>query len=482
MGFAVGSTILVLTIVTYVLSYFGSKSLRRNSDSWLNSEEESENIVLIVLTENEKKIKALLTKVNPYLKAAMRVVKQMKNNNHDRMRRRSSNRTFLQCLTELYGSLPEAMVWLKNSMDEDVAAMILEDQDKSESWTNKVTDALANRLVSFGTRWNKGLVRRQLTQFILRFFLIANCYLDLILDIALLAIILTVKGSYRFFQFDSFTSQLILVLAVSIVLPHLKSALTTAYQKPIVPLGYKIWLKHVKTPIGGLHLLLIRVGVILLYPLVPALILNNAKEIESQRANLERRLLQQPDTKHSIALLDEINHRSMYLDETRQTVLIYKRNELFIEIMIQLPVHIGMLLLSTTDYPLENGLQAVFKKSDHFKTGTVFLLIFSSAWSLKTVTLTYVKIKTAEKQYLKLAAKVVLAIRATVVICVRLVCYIAYFAPFLGLGGLMNHFLAEQIPMGYNTLLSMKSLYFYFWNKDRNVSQSIAITDVYRSD
>ena len=259
MGFAVGSTILVLTIVTYVLSYFGSTSLRRNSDSWLNSEEESENIVLTVLTENEKKIKALLTKVNPYLKAAMRVVKQMKNNNHDRMRRRSSNRTFLQCLTELYGSLPEAMVWLKNSMDEDVAAMILEDQDKSESWTNKITDALANKLVSFGTRWNTVFVCKQFTQFIMRFFLIANCYLDLILDIALLAIILTVKGSYSFFQFDSFTSQLILVLAVSIVLPHLKSALTTAYQKPIVPLGYKIWLKHVKTPFGGLHLLLIRV-------------------------------------------------------------------------------------------------------------------------------------------------------------------------------------------------------------------------------
>ena len=88
------------------------------------------------------------------------------------------------------------------------------------------------------------------------------------------------------------------------------------------------------------------------------------------------------------------------------------------------------------------------------------------------------KIKTDEKQYLKIVAKVVFAFRATVVVCVRLLCSIAYFAPFLGLGGLMNHYLAERIPMSYDTLKSMKSPFFYFWNKDRDVSQSIKITDL----
>ena len=99
-----------------------------------------------------------------------------------------------------------------------------------------------------------------------------------------------------------------------------------------------------------------------------------------------------------------------------------------------------MLLLSETKYPLENGLQAVFNQNNKNGITTVALLIFSTLWSFKTAAMTYVKIKTEEKQCLKLLAKFVIGLRSMITFSVRIVCFISYFAPFIGLLGIMNHY------------------------------------------
>ena len=44
-------------------------------------------------------------------------------------------------------------------------------------------------------------------------------------------------------------------------------------------------------------------------------------------------------------------------------MLTFKRNELSIELVIQLSVHLIMVCLSQTDYPLESGLQGIFQVS-----------------------------------------------------------------------------------------------------------------------
>ena len=50
-----------------------------------------------------------------------------------------------------------------------------------------------------------------------------------------------------------------------------------------------------------------------------------------------------------------------------------------------------------------------------------------------------VKIKTEERQFMNLAAKFLLSVRYMVVFSIRVVCAVTYFAPFLGLCGLLNH-------------------------------------------
>ena len=62
-----------------------------------------------------------------------------------------------------------------------------------------------------------------------------------------------------------------------------------------------------------------------------------------------------------ISDLDEIEALTKYLNESKLAMLTFKRNELSIELVIQLSVHLIMVCLSQTDYPLESGLQGIFQ-------------------------------------------------------------------------------------------------------------------------
>ena len=71
-----------------------------------------------------------------------------------------------------------------------------------------------------------------------------------------------------------------------------------------------------------------------------------------------------------------------------------------------------------------------------------------------------------------------------VVFSVRVICFVAYFAPFLGLGGLMNHYKAEQTSMDYGRFLSLKtySSNFHYWDIEQNKPMSARLTDIHRSE
>ena len=218
------------------------------------------------------------------------------------------------------------------------------------------------------------------------------------------------------------------------------------------------------------------------YPFVPALLMHNTHEVEKLRIQMERRLLHHP--KELKVLENEIKNQSIYLKETREAILVFKRNELFIELMIQLPIHLSMVLLSLTERPIQVGFQAVFKQSDKLKLGAVFLLVFSTMWSMKTAALTYIKIKTEEKPGLNSSAKALLGVRAMITLSIRVICFVAYFLPFLGLLDIMNHYRAEQTSMDFITYKSLLDLSsdFHYWNMNDNAFQSVKIKDLYRSD
>ena len=153
--------------------------------------------------------------------------------------------------------------------------------------------------------------------------------------------------------------------------------------------------------------------------------------------------------------LEELELLSKFMDKCRWALLTFKRNELSIELVTQLSIHVAMVLLSQTKYPVESGLQAIFKSNDdeEEKSDTALtFLIFSVLWSFKTTALTSIKIKTETKNILPLFPKLILGIRYLFVFLQRIGCIVMYFSPFIGLLGMMNHYHAELFHLSPETM------------------------------
>jgi hypothetical protein len=160
-------------------------------------------------------------------------------------------------------------------------------------------------------------------------------------------------------------------------------------------------------------------------------------------------------------------------------MLTFKRQELSIELVIQLSVHLAMVLLSQSDFPVESGLQSIFKSNkkdggsaanigkaeeDSNKSAAMAFLIISILWSFKTSAMTSIKIKTESKMIMPLVPKLLLGIRYLMVFMTRIKCIVACFAGVVGLLGSLNHHHAERLalsPETWNTFnVNSKSLIF----------------------
>ena len=154
-------------------------------------------------------------------------------------------------------------------------------------------------------------------------------------------------------------------------------------------------------------------------------------------------------------------------------MLTHKRNELCLELVVQLSVHLTMVLLSQTKYPIETGLQALFtettadttltygiakevvkdvsvKVEDIFKDSALVFFVFSTVWSFKTSAKTSIRIKNEAKVFLPLEAKLILFWRYFLIFLIRISCIVSYFLPFIGLLDTMTHFHAEKMGLDYD--------------------------------
>ena len=170
-----------------------------------------------------------------------------------------------------------------------------------------------------------------------------------------------------------------------------------------------------------------------------------------------------------------------FLEETRLALLTFKRNELNIELIIQLSIHVTMVLLSKTNYPLESGLQAIFSSQKSDTSASLVLLVLSVLWSFKTTALTSIAIKAESKKYFPLVPKIFLACRYLLVFLLRIGCIVAYFSPFLGLLGITDHYQAETIPLARQTFKNLKGTYHYWDSIKENVS-SVEAHVLFRSN
>ena len=186
-----------------------------------------------------------------------------------------------------------------------------------------------------------------------------------------------------------------------------------------------------------------------------------------------------------------------------------KRIELSLELVIQLSIHLTMVLLSQTAYPVESGLQSVFQKKNNTDTDitslffqnttlhenfqkldekhnvTLWYLGFSVVWSFKTCSRTFVKIKSETKHIFPFFPKVILGIRYLFIYLIRVGCIVSYFAPYLGLLGIMDHYQGETIPLAYDSFKYLNDTddkLYHYWNPFENEFQSIPAAQLFRSN
>ena len=128
------------------------------------------------------------------------------------------------------------------------------------------------------------------------------------------------------------------------------------------------------------------------------------------------------------------------------------------------------------------------KLSKNFESNyniTFWFLVFSVAWSLKTCALTAIKIKSETKNFLPFLPKITLGFRYLLIYIIRVGSIVTFFAPYIGLLGIMNHYQAETISLDYDTWMNFINStdgHYHYWNPMKEEYQSIHISQLFRSN
>ena len=104
----------------------------------------------------------------------------------------------------------------------------------------------------------------------------------------------------------------------------------------------------------------LRLIIIVFFPLVPAIIIISSENAKEERKNLKSKDRSMQDLA-KVSILERCQLLTEFIEECRKALLTFKRNELSMELVIQMSIHLTMLLLSKTDYPIESGLQSIFQ-------------------------------------------------------------------------------------------------------------------------
>merc|ERR1719341_2965893 len=381
------------------------------------------------------------------------------------------NRTFVKCTADVQGSRIKAFIWIRQHVEQETCRQILNDVDSSSTckeemvrWTKaKVTSRCCKTQSQRGPSWSRIFTRTRIT---------AAFYLDFFKDSTVtVSIFYLLQGVFNM----DFVSTLSWLLFSSILLPLLLSGVETAWRCPFVFLGSGGWARYTANPPSSGKLWAMRIFNVISCGIAPAVLINAKEEAKTKKEQILERVKNQFD--HPVEagaegdLHQQLRDIDRYLEESKKTVISYKRNELSIENSIQITVQVLMLLLSPTYTSLftHSGLQAVFQKDfaiqEKIQSGienlsgyessrglsfnlTEWFLVMSILWSMKTISMTYIKIKAVGKvEMLSLPGKLLLAVRSFLVYLVRLGCVVAFFGPFLGLFNILAHWKAEQMVL-----------------------------------
>ena len=467
---------------------------KSNKTTYIEQEQKNlQNVIEALYSKNEDALKELIVSQSIMLCQVLMLINRGAD---DLSERRSINKSFLDCLTKVKEGFPQALVWLKKNIDPDVCAIILTDWKFSNTWLESmidkvsaikkrveklVTDFINNRCKSWIATWLKFSYNG-----LQSLATIAFSYLDLTLDSFLLFEVCQVLDS-SLLKVTLFSTQVTILLIASIFVPLFKTAATIAYRRPLVVLNSDHWINwKAEGNQNTREIMTLRILSVCLFPLVPGMVMFSSEKAKDQRKSLENKHQKKGEVINA-SVLEECRMLTAYIKETRMALLTYQRNELSIEIVVQLCVHLMMVFLSLSNFPVESGLQSIFQSAneDISKTTLVFL-IFSVVLSFKTSALTSIKIKAETKNFFPLISKLVLGLRYLLIFLIRVGAIVFYFGPFVGVLDIMSHHHAESIPLDYETfnyvIENDPNQEYHYWNENEKEFQSIAISQLYRSD
>ena len=327
-----------------------------------------------------------------------------------------------------------------------------------------------------------------------RFRKVISTYLDLVTDILLLWPIFSALEGTIYDDNTSFAYQVRNILLLSIGVPLLLSAFMTVSLTPLVILRSSQWKKSTESKF---ELAMTRLFTLCIFPLLPAILIINKEKAKDQQKSLKT-----TNVLMHTSVLEECQLLEDYINEITTAQLIFKQNELSLELIVQMSVHLTMLLLSQTKYPRESGLQSIFQESkgptttwwywtglqnvfkkieEKYNTNLVFLIL-SVVWSFKTCAKTSIKIKQDTMNFLPMFPNILLFCRYMFVYMIRVVCIVSYYAPFIGQLDILNHYQAETIHLDHETWKRFNKSLFQFWNPIEEDFQEKNISDLFRSD
>ena len=425
---------------------------------------ESSPVIGILQSKNKDAAKELISSEDQNLAPALGLINTESFSPESLSKRRAISKFFIKCLQEVKLGHRSALLWLKKNVAFEVCKTILDDFGYSGTLLQVIEDkitSLVKIIQSFLDKKIKEKCHKCVRNFfsitynsLRRLVLVTLVYLDLSLDSSLLFAIVLVLGPSLNDQ-SLFSTQIANLLLISIVVPAMLTSIDIASNRPFVVVGSEAWVqsKNSDNNESDKQHKLLKTFIVLLFPFVPALVLlsiekaTNKKELLKDKCNKE-------NAKVTIADVEDSEKLSMFINECKLALLTFKRNELSIELVIQLTIHVIMILLSITKYPVESGLQSIFRNNEDKGEGcdtALIFLILSVLWSFRTTALTSIKIKAETKNFLPIFAKVVLGMRYLLVFIIRIGNYVAYFAPYIGLLGIMNHYHAELIHLNPET-------------------------------
>jgi hypothetical protein len=209
------------------------------------------NVVEIIKSSDTDAIENLIVTRNPHISHGLRLICIEGSGPDDLEKRKLINKNFMRCLIKVKGRLPLALSWLKNHVDADICDCIISDY----AFCSTCLQILKKRFVVTKKRVEISLSKaidencgclikswiRISFNGLMRFLTIALAYLDLSFDSVLLGTILYfTRGTLD--DYERFSTQIVIILLLSILMPAMITAMTIASQQPLVLVGPDQWI------------------------------------------------------------------------------------------------------------------------------------------------------------------------------------------------------------------------------------------------